>query len=127
MKLGGKGWKRGNGVKLSPRILIVDDHPAARITIRELQDWHSFQVCGDAQNGKEVIEKVIETKPDIVLLDINMPVMNGMQAAIEIRRIAPSTKVVFLTVHDGPGFRPRCSARMTHLCSLKMTHIENTI
>jgi YesN/AraC family two-component response regulator len=87
------------------RILIVDDHQAARTTLRELLDWHSFQVCGDAQNGKEAIEKVIELKPEIVLMDINMPVMNGIAAATEIRRIAPSTKIVFLTVHDGPGFQ----------------------
>jgi DNA-binding NarL/FixJ family response regulator len=87
------------------RILIVDDHHAARTTLRELLDWHSFQVCGDAQNGKEAIEKVIELKPEIVLMDINMPVMNGIAAAQEIRRIAPSTKIVFLTVHDSPQFK----------------------
>jgi DNA-binding NarL/FixJ family response regulator len=90
---------------LTARILIVDDHHAARTTLRELLDWHSFQVCGDAENGKEAIEKVIELKPEIVLMDINMPVMNGISAATEIRRLAPSTKIVFLTVHDGPGFR----------------------
>jgi YesN/AraC family two-component response regulator len=86
-------------------ILIVDDHHAARTTLRELLDWHSFQVCGDAQNGKEAIEKVMELKPEIVLMDINMPIMNGIAAATEIRRIAPSTKIVFLTVHEGPGFK----------------------
>jgi DNA-binding NarL/FixJ family response regulator len=85
------------------RILIVDDHHAARITLRELLDWHSFQVCGDAKDGKEAIEKVIELKPEIVLMDINMPVLNGIAAAQEIRRIAPSTKIVFLTVHDTPA------------------------
>ena len=84
------------------RILIVDDHAAARTTLRELLDWHSFQVCGDAQNGQEAIEKVVELKPEIVLMDINMPVMNGIAAATEIRRIAPSTKIVFLTVQDSP-------------------------
>jgi DNA-binding NarL/FixJ family response regulator len=90
---------------LNARILIVDDHHASRITIRELLNWHSFHVCGDAQNGKEAIEKVVELKPDIVLLDINMPVMSGITAATEIRRIAPTTKIVFLTIHDGPGFK----------------------
>jgi len=90
---------------LSARILIVDDQHAARTTIRELLDWHSFQVCGDAQNGKEAVEKVVELKPDIVLMDINMPIMNGIIAATEIRRIAPTTKIVFLTIHDGPGFK----------------------
>jgi DNA-binding NarL/FixJ family response regulator len=80
----------------------VDDHLAARTTIRSLLDWHSFQVSGDAKNGQEAIEKVIELKPDIVLLDINMPVMNGIQTAYEIRRIASSTKIVFFTAHDSP-------------------------
>jgi DNA-binding NarL/FixJ family response regulator len=88
---------------LSARILIVDDHLGARITIRELLDWHSFQVCGDAKDGKEAIEKVVELKPDIILLDINMPVMNGIKAAQEIRRISPATKIVFLTVHEEPS------------------------
>ena len=63
------------------KILIVDDHLAARTTIRSLLDWHSFQVCGDAKDGKEAIDKVVELKPDIVILDINMPVMDGVTAA----------------------------------------------
>jgi DNA-binding NarL/FixJ family response regulator len=88
--------------QLPARILIVDDHPAARTTIRALLDWHSFEVCGEAKSGKEAIEKVQKLKPEIVLLDINMPEMNGIQAAYEIRHIAPSTKIVFFTVHDSP-------------------------
>jgi DNA-binding NarL/FixJ family response regulator len=90
---------------LQSRILIVDDHLAVRNTLRTLLDWHSFQVCGDAKDGKEAIEKVVELKPDVVLMDINMPVMNGIAAATEIRRLAPGTKIIFLTMHDGPGFR----------------------
>ncbi|PYU19216.1 MAG: hypothetical protein DMG32_24930 [Acidobacteria bacterium] len=85
------------------RILIVDDHLAVRTTLRELLDWHSFQVCGDAKDGNEAIEKVIELKPDIVLLDTNMPGMNGVSAAQEIRRISPATKIVFLTIYDTPA------------------------
>jgi YesN/AraC family two-component response regulator len=89
--------------QLPARILIADDNSIARTTIRALLDWHSFQVCGEAKNGKEAIEKVIELKPDIILLDINMPELNGVKAAYEIRRVSPSTKIVFLTVHDTPG------------------------
>ena len=96
--------EKGYRAELPPKILIVDDHHAARTTLRELLDCHSFQVCGDAQNGKEAIEKVMELKPDIVLLDINMPVMDGITAAYEIRRVAPATKIVFLTIRDGPLF-----------------------
>jgi len=85
------------------KILIVDDNLGARITIRELLDWPGFQVWGEAKDGNEAIEKVIELKPDIVLMDINMPGLNGVKAAQEIRRISPATKIVFLTVHDTPA------------------------
>jgi DNA-binding NarL/FixJ family response regulator len=89
--------------ELSSRILIVDDLPGARIAIRELLDWHSFQVCGEAKDGRDAIERVIQLKPDIILLDINMPGMNGVAAAHEIRRISPETKIVFLTIHNSPA------------------------
>ncbi len=88
---------------LPAKILIVDDHIAARITVREILDWHGFQVLGEAKDAKQAIEKVIELKPDIVVLDINMPGMNGVQAAHDIRRISPQTKIVFLTIHDSPA------------------------
>ena len=82
------------------RILIVDDHPVARVAIRALLDRYSLHVCGEAENGREAIKLVAELKPDIVLLDVNMPVMDGLSAAREIRRIAPITAIVFLTVHE---------------------------
>lgn len=88
---------------MSTRILIVDDLPGARIAIRELLDWHSFQVCGEAKDGQDAIERVIQLRPDIILLDINMPGMNGVAAAHEIRRICPKTKIVFLTIHNSPA------------------------
>jgi DNA-binding NarL/FixJ family response regulator len=81
-------------------ILIVDDHPAARKTIHSLLVWHAMDVCGEAENGQQAIEKVKQLKPDLVLLDINMPVMNGIRAAYEIRQIAPSTKIIFFTIQD---------------------------
>jgi DNA-binding NarL/FixJ family response regulator len=76
-----------------------------RTAIRAILDLPSFQVCGEAKNGKEASEKVIESQPDIVLLDINMPVLNGVKAATEIRRVSANTKIVFLTNHDTPAFR----------------------
>lgn len=91
------------GAQLPARILVVDDHLEARTTIRYLLDWHGYQVCGEAKDGKEAIEQVVELKPDIVLLDINMPDMNGIQAALEIRRFSPETKIVFFTIHESPA------------------------
>ena len=82
-----------------PGVLIVDDHGVTRSTIRSLLTWHSLPVCGEAENGKQAIEKVKELSPEVVLLDIEMPVMNGIQAAYEIRRISPSTKILFFTIH----------------------------
>ncbi|HZP32447.1 MAG TPA: response regulator transcription factor [Candidatus Acidoferrales bacterium] len=79
-------------------ILVVDDYAIARTTIRELLRWHEIQVCGEAKDGREAVEKVKQLNPDVVLLDINMPVMNGMQAALEIRRVSPRTKILFLSV-----------------------------
>jgi DNA-binding NarL/FixJ family response regulator len=90
---------------LPDRILIVDDSHIARKSIKVL--LHSFQICGEAQDGKEAIEKVLELKPDLVLLDITMPVMDGIKAAEEIRRIAPATKIVFLTLYDTSPVRER--------------------
>jgi DNA-binding NarL/FixJ family response regulator len=91
------------GAPLPARILIVDDHLLTRTAIRSLLNNHSFDVCGEAQDGKEAIEKVVELEPDLVLLDISMPVMSGIKAAVEIRRIAPATKIVFFTNHDFPA------------------------
>jgi DNA-binding NarL/FixJ family response regulator len=87
---------------MSARILIVDDYQVARRTIRSLLTWHAMHVCGEAEDGRQAVEKVKQLHPDLVLLDINMPVMNGVQAAYEIRRIAPSTKIIFFTIHDSP-------------------------
>ena len=86
------------------RILIVDDHAVIRTTIRSilLPYLHFFQVCEEAWNGKEAVEQVQKLKPEIVLLDVNMPVMDGVKAAEEIRRISPETKIVFLTMFDTP-------------------------
>ncbi len=59
-------------------------------------------VCGEAENGKQAVEKVRSLEPDIVLLDIGMPEMNGVQAAYEIRRMAPYAKIIFFTIDDSP-------------------------
>jgi DNA-binding NarL/FixJ family response regulator len=82
------------------RILIVDDHEIVRRGVRRLLEEH-WEICGEAENGKIAVEKVRQLKPDAVVLDVSMPIMSGYQAAQEIRRISPSTKIVFLTMHDG--------------------------
>ena len=74
-----------------------------RKAVRAILYPHSFlDVCGEAWDGKEAVQQVERLKPDIVILDINMPVMDGIYAAQEIRRISPETKIVFLTLFDTP-------------------------
>jgi DNA-binding NarL/FixJ family response regulator len=84
--------------------LVVDDHPAARRTARAVLDDVGARVivCGEAENGKQALEKVRTLDPDIVLLDIGMPEMDGVQTAYAIRRMAPSAKIVFFTINDSP-------------------------
>jgi DNA-binding NarL/FixJ family response regulator len=85
------------------RILVADDHEALRMGLCALIGHKAgWQVCGEAANGEEAIAKVRDLAPDVVILDLTMPVINGFEAAAEIRRIAPSTKIVFFSVHDVP-------------------------
>jgi two-component system LytT family response regulator len=90
----------GLGSRGRPACCFLEYHPrrAGGLKIGTLS---KFAVT--SRTAKEAIEKVIELKPDIAIVDINMPVMNGIQTAQEIRRISPATKIVFLTIHDEPS------------------------
>jgi DNA-binding NarL/FixJ family response regulator len=82
-------------------ILIVDDSTLIRRLLRSYIEPHrSWQVCGEAENGKVAVEKVKELRPDVVILDYQMPVMNGIEAARQIARLAPNTAMVMLTMHN---------------------------
>ncbi len=83
------------------RILIADDHDVVRTGVSALLSMNSqWQVCGEAVNGQEAVEKVQKLRPDLILLDIAMPVMDGIEAAREIRRIAPAIKILILSLHE---------------------------
>jgi len=82
------------------RILIADDKEIARAHLTEsIRDHDEWQVCGQAENGQEAVLKAVELKPDIVILDLAMPVMNGLSAAREIGKALPSVPIVLFTVH----------------------------
>jgi DNA-binding NarL/FixJ family response regulator len=83
------------------RILIADDHEVARRGIRALLENHpGWEVCAEAKDGRETVELAASTKPDIVLLDIGMPNLNGLEAARQILAASPQVAILILTMHD---------------------------
>ena len=85
------------------RILVVDDHELVRKGIRwVLSTAPAYSICGEAMDGLEAVERAIELRPDLVIMDISMPRLNGLEATKEIRRILPGTEVVIVSQHDSP-------------------------
>jgi DNA-binding NarL/FixJ family response regulator len=81
------------------RLVVIDDHALFRRgLISLLQEMQEFQVAGEASNGREALQVVETTHPDVVLLDINMPVMNGIEALTEMRKSNPALRVLMLTI-----------------------------
>src|ERR1700674_4142333 len=82
------------------RILIADDHDLLRRGVRALLQTHAgWEICGEATTGREAVTKAEELKPDIVILDISMPDLNGVEAARRIRKASPNTEVLVLSMH----------------------------
>lgn len=85
------------------RIFLVDDNGDM---LRDLRDELSaeFEITGTAENGEEAVREVVRLDPDILVLDITMPVVNGLQVASMLRERHPRTKILFLTIHEEPEY-----------------------
>lgn len=83
------------------KILIVDDHEIVRQGVRSIlanrPDW---EVCGEASNGREAVDAVSSLSPDLVVLDITMPLMSGLEAASRIARLSPKCPILIFTMHE---------------------------
>jgi two-component system nitrate/nitrite response regulator NarL len=85
------------------RILLVDDlEPFRSLTASILQKHPKFQIVGVALDGQEAVQKAQELKPDLVVLDIGLPKLNGIEAARQIRLVSPDSKILFFTGNDYP-------------------------
>jgi DNA-binding NarL/FixJ family response regulator len=83
------------------RILVADDHHVVRTGLRTLLETKSgWRVCAEAANGRDAVEKAGALKPDVAVLDIGMPLLNGIEATRQIRKVSPETEVLILTMHD---------------------------
>ncbi len=85
----------------SLRILVADDHEVVRRGLCSLlESQPEWQVCGEAADGRELLRKVTELRPDIIVLDVAMPNLNGLEATRQILKLNPKAKVLVLTFHD---------------------------
>ena len=82
------------------RILMVDDNPTVRHYLRAiLEQQYSWQICSEATNGREALQKAQDSAPDVILLDFRMPDLNGLDVAREIRRLWPRIPILLISIH----------------------------
>jgi DNA-binding NarL/FixJ family response regulator len=89
---------------MQPTILLADDHVLVRQGLRALLEDADFPVVGEASDGREATDLARELKPDVAVLDLCMPLLNGIDAAVEIVRAVPSTRTILLTMHTAEQF-----------------------
>lgn len=83
---------------MSIRILVVDDNAPIRAGLRLVLERHAdWEICGEAANGIEAIEKYQQLRPDLMIVDVSMPMMNGLDASLEILKVSPKTLILLCT------------------------------
>jgi two-component system, NarL family, response regulator NreC len=88
------------------RILIADDHEVVRKgVVTVLSARRDLEICGEAADGEEAVRKAAELRPDLVILDLTMPGLNGISAAEKIRKILPDVPILILSMHEGASLR----------------------
>ena len=88
-----------------PRVLVVDDHTVIRRGVQGiLSTYPEWDLCGEADNGQDAIRLAGELEPEVVIMDVSMPGMNGLEATRIIHDVLPETKVLLLTLHSSSEF-----------------------
>ncbi len=91
-------------------ILLVDDNAVIRRMLRAAFEEPGWEVCGEAVNGQDAIDKARELKPDLIVLDLSMPVMNGLEAAPVLRKMMPSVPIILFTLYQNKVLEQRASS-----------------
>ena len=88
-------------MQIHNRILVVDDHPSFRHMLRSFLELNpNWEVCGEASDGWEAVKRTTELHPDIIIMDLDMPRLNGLEATRRIHALLPSVRILILTFHE---------------------------
>ena len=109
-----------------PRVLIADDHALIVSAVENLLR-DTYDVVGSAENGQQLIEEATRLKPDVVILDISMPLVNGLEAAKQIQQVHPDAQFVFLSMHKGALYLRRAMEAGARAYVLKTGLIEELL
>ncbi len=110
------------------RVLIVDDNPKVRQELRTLLSLAGdIEIVGEAANGQEAVQLAEMLRPEVILMDLEMPVMDGYQAAQRIKAAHPTCRVVALTVYGDPASRARAAAAGADLFLVKGVSVESLV
>jgi DNA-binding NarL/FixJ family response regulator len=89
------------------RILLADDHPGSMDRLEDLLD-PAFDIVGKVENGEALVAAALQLHPDVIVTDISMPILNGIDAALKLRQLGSRARIIFLTVHSGRNFELAC-------------------
>jgi two-component system chemotaxis response regulator CheY len=110
---------------MSHSVLIADDSLFIREALRNLfEREEDFDVCGEAKNGKEAVEKARELHPDLILLDLTMQVMNGLDATRVLKRLMPEVSVIMFSLHIGPSTEKEALSAGASALVSKFEHVS---
>ncbi len=128
------GSERAVEIEIDPKkhgvgktVLIVDDNATIRKILADAFLSDGFKTCGEAENGKEAIELARQIKPDVITLDLSMPIMNGLEAASELRKILPNTPIILFTLHGDSLAKAEVSKAGVTLILPKMVSLSTLI
>ena len=97
---------------MANKVLVADDNPGLRHTVCELlRSQADFEVCEQAENGKETIEKVQQLRPDLIVLDFSMPIMDGLHAARVLKRMLPTVPLIMFSASADGFFEEETRSR----------------
>lgn len=109
------------------RILIADDHEAVRRGLRSALVGAGWQVCGEAVDGHDAVQKTSELKPDLIILDVSMPNVGGLEAAREILKSSPETKILVFTMHESKQIKEETANIGVHGLAVKSAPLSTLL